>query len=87
MDSWVLGMDATMVAGLRMAKISAGGPKAAAEARRMVTEKVEAAVGLQMLALTGGLGSSVESATARSLRHYGPKVRANRRRLGKRTKA
>lgn len=81
MDGWALGMDASLVAGLRMMKISAGGPKAAAEARRMVTEKVEAAVGLQMLALTGGLGDSIETATSRSLKHYGPKVRANRRRL------
>ena len=81
MDGWALGMDASTVAGLRMMKISAGGPKAVKEAQRMVTEKVEAAIGLQMLALTGGLGTSVESATARSLRHYGPKVRANRRRL------
>lgn len=86
MDSWALGMDAGLVAGLRVMKISAGGPGAAAEARRMVAEKVEAAVGLQMLALTGGLGNSVETAAAGSLKHYGPKVRANRRRLAGRTR-
>jgi hypothetical protein len=86
MDSWMLGMDASMVASLRVMKISAGGPKAAAEVRRMVTEKVEAAVSLQMLALSGELGDSVESAAGRTLSHYGPKVRANRRRLAGRSR-
>jgi hypothetical protein len=85
MDGWMLGMDASLVAGLRVMKISAGGPGATAEAQRMVTEKVEAAVALQLIALTGGLGYSVESAAARSLKHYGPKVRANRRRVARRT--
>jgi hypothetical protein len=39
---------------------------------------------LQWLAATGALGTDFELAAARSLRHVSRKVRANRRRLGKR---
>jgi hypothetical protein len=38
---------------------------------------------LQALALTGGLGLTVQSAVTKVLAHYRCKVRANRRRLAK----
>ena len=82
-DAWMFGLDATAVVGLRLAKLSALDGAAAVEAQRMVSEKIAAAVELQMLALTGGLGKSPAKVMAKSLRHYGPKVRANRRRLEK----
>jgi 3-oxoacyl-ACP reductase-like protein len=83
-DSWAMGVEASAVIGMRLTKLAAGGADADAEAQRMVAEKVGAAIELQMLAATGGLGTSLESAAGRSLRHVRKKVRANRRRLGRR---
>jgi hypothetical protein len=62
-------------------KIAAGGAPADMEARRMVSEKVEAGIALQTLALTGGLGFSAPHAASKAIAHYRRKVRANRRRL------
>jgi hypothetical protein len=82
MDSWSLGLEASTVVGLRMMKLSQGGPAAAAEAERMVKEKIDAAVDLQWLAVTGGLGTTSHRAATKAVSHYRTKVRANRRRLG-----
>jgi hypothetical protein len=82
-DAWTLGLEASTVIGLRTLKIAAGGAGAEAEARRMVSEKVDAAVGLQAKALSGELGFSGVDAATRTLAHYRRKVRANRRRLSK----
>ncbi len=76
-------MEASTVIGLRTMKIGAGGAAGEAEARRMVREKIDAALALQTLAMTGGLGLSVHAASAKTLAHYRRKVRANRRRLSK----
>jgi hypothetical protein len=46
----------------------------------MVSEKIEAGLALQALALNGGLGLTPHSAAIRTIAHYGRKVRANRRR-------
>lgn len=81
-DSWALGLDASAVIGLRMAKLAAGGAAGASEMQLMVQEKVDAAIALQALALTGKLGASPHGATSKTLKHYRAKVRANRRRLG-----
>lgn len=83
LDAWSLGLDASSVIGLRTLKMAAGGPAAEAEARLMVSEKVDAAIALQMKALTGGLGLKPPGAAAKTLTHYRRKVRANRRRLSK----
>jgi hypothetical protein len=64
-------------------KIAAGGAAAEAETHRMVSEKIEATLALQRLALTGGLGFTTHSAAAKTLAHYRRKVRANKRRLTK----
>ncbi|HZZ89651.1 MAG TPA: hypothetical protein VFE13_15095 [Caulobacteraceae bacterium] len=80
---WSLGFEAAAVVGLRTMKLAAVGPAAAAEAQRMVSEKIDAALALQALAMTGGLGVTPHSMAARSLNHYRRKVRANRRRLSK----
>jgi hypothetical protein len=72
-----------MVIGLRAARIAAGGAAADAEARRMISEKVDAALSWQALAMAGGLGSTGAAVAAATLKHYGRKVRANRRRLQK----
>ncbi len=81
--AWALGIEASSVVGLRMLKLSTGGPVAAAEARRMVMEKLETAAELQALAATGALGSTPASAARKTMSHYRRKVRANRRRLSK----
>jgi hypothetical protein len=47
----------------------------------MVAEKVETALALQAVALSGGLGMTPQQAVSKSLKHYRRKVRANRRRL------
>jgi len=83
-DSWSMGLEASAVIGLRLMKLSAGDAEAGAEAQLMVAEKLGAAMELQMLAATGGLGTSWETAAGRSLRHIRKAVRANRRRLGRR---
>jgi hypothetical protein len=80
---WSLGLEASTVMGLRALKIARGGPSARAEAERMVSEKVEAAAALQVMALTGALGATAPHASARTIAHYRRKVRANRRRLSK----
>ena len=82
-NAWSLGTDASSVIALRALKIVAGGVAAEVEARRMVSEKIEAGLALQTLALTGGLGLTASSAATKMLTHYRRKVRANRRRLAK----
>ena len=83
LDAWTLAAESSAVIGLRMMKLAAGGVAAETEAQRMVVEKVEAALALQSLAISGGLGLSANGAAAKSLAHYRRKVRANRRRLAK----
>jgi len=82
-DGWMLGLEAATVVGLRGLKIAAGGRAAQTEARRMVSEKLDAALAWQTLALTGRLGLTASSTAAKTLRHYRRKVRGNRRRLAK----
>jgi hypothetical protein len=82
-SAWSLGLEASSVIALRMLKIASGGKGGEAEARRMINEKIEAGLGLQTKALTGGLGLTPQSAATKTLAHYRRKVRANRRRLEK----
>ncbi|HEV2363378.1 MAG TPA: hypothetical protein VGS12_04180 [Caulobacteraceae bacterium] len=83
LDAWTLGLEASAVIGLRALKIAQGGANGQAEAERMISEKVEAALDLQRRALTGCLGATPASATARAVAHYRRKVKANRRRLSR----
>lgn len=78
-DAWMLGAEAATVMGLRTMKIAAGGAAGEREARRMVSEKIEAAQALQVMAL----GVTAPGAVDKTLKHYRRKVRANRRRLSK----
>ena len=82
-NAWSLGMEASSVIALRTLKIAAGGVAAEVEARRMVSEKIEAGLALQALALTGGLGQTSDSAPKKMVAHYRRKVRANRGRLAR----
>ncbi|MBE7246626.1 MAG: hypothetical protein INR63_16915 [Actinomycetospora chiangmaiensis] len=71
----MLGVEAQMVIGQRIAMLMVGGPKARQEAQRMVTEKVLAAGNAAATIALGGTPRKV-------VRGYRGKVRANRRRLG-----
>jgi hypothetical protein len=79
----MLNAEAATVIGLRTLKIAKGGAAGEAEARRMVTEKLEAARALQIMALTGALGFTAPDVVDKTLKHYRRKVRANRRRLAR----
>ena len=82
-DAMVLGLEASSVIGLRSLKIAQGGPRAEAEAKRMVAEKLEAARVLATLNALGALGFTAPSIASHSIAHLRRKVRANRRRLAK----
>jgi hypothetical protein len=83
-EAWRLGLEASSVVALRSVKLAtASGSVAQAEARRMVDEKIEAALALQAQALSGRLGITPRGAAAKTLAHYRRRVRANKRRLAK----
>jgi hypothetical protein len=83
LETWLLGVEASSVIGLRALKIAGGGVAAEAETRLMIHEKIDAGWALQAKALSGALGLTAHGATAGTLAHYRRTVRANRRRLAK----
>ncbi len=83
MDAWALAAESNMVIAMRMGSIALGGPTAAREAERMVSEKVAANIALGCDLMTGKLGSSPEAIMSGSIAHYSKSVVANRKRLGK----
>jgi len=77
--------EAQYVIALRMLRLSAGGASAAAEAQRMVVEKMIAGAQAQLAAgLSLAAGRSMKSAARAAARPYRRTVRANRRRLTRR---
>lgn len=72
----MLGVEAQMVIGQRLALFMLGGPKARKEARLMVTEKVKAASEAAVTIAIGGTPRKV-------VRGYRRKVQVNQRRLSK----
>jgi len=80
-DAWFLGLEVCNVMALRTMKLALGGPRAQAESRRMMDEKIRALAALQWLLLTGGLGTTAPEITRKSLRHYLRAVYRNRHRL------
>lgn len=73
-DAALLGVEAQRVIGLRLMKLSAGGPAAQAEALRMVSEKTAALAEAGTTLARGGSAGTV-------IRRYRSYVRSNRRRL------
>jgi hypothetical protein len=67
MDAMALGMEASTVIGLRTMKIAAGGSAAATESERMVSEKIDAAMDLQTMAMTGALGLTAPRIASKTL--------------------
>jgi hypothetical protein len=80
MQGWIMAADASMVIALRSMRMMAGGAAANAEARRMLTEKLDASLELGQ-ALATGRHQTPESATKTALGVYGKRVRSNRKRL------
>lgn len=80
-DLWLLGAEAATVMMLRTARIAAGGPRGAAEAELMVSEKIRAAIELQIRLMSDELGVTALGATQGMLKHYRRKVAANASRL------
>lgn len=82
-DLWALGMESAAVMTMRGMKVALGGAAATAEMQRMVSEKVQAGIDLQALALSGGLGRTMPDLVSKTTKHYRTRVRANHRRLTK----
>lgn len=78
---WMLGAEASSVIALRTLKLAAGGAAADAEAKRMVSEKITAAMALSQQAILGQLGTSMPGVGTKAVASYRRKVRANQRRL------
>lgn len=80
-DTSRLWADAGMVVALRSGRIMHGGPAAAREFERMISEKVDAGFELASALAVGRL-TSPEGAARETLGVFGKRVRSNRRRLG-----
>lgn len=76
-DTWALGLEASAVIGLRVAKCASGGDLDGKEVRLMVAEKMASAWTLH----AEMFGLSPLATTQKSLGHYHQKVSANRKRL------
>lgn len=83
-DAWLLGVEAALVLALRSARLAGGGAAARAEARLMITEKLDSNAQLCAAMLTGGLGATPQALIGGTVRHYLKGVRANRKRLMRR---
>lgn len=85
MQTWALGLEASTVIGLRIAKVAGGGTAANDEIMLMISEKMRSAAKLQTAAAFGQLGGTPLASMQKVLRHYRSKVAANSRRLSKST--
>ena len=85
MNAWFeaarFGADVQNVIALRMLRLAGGGPLAATEARRMISEKVSA-LGETQVRMLSALASGQNFDAAKAYAPYRRSVRANRRRLG-----
>jgi hypothetical protein len=84
----LIGWEAQRVIALRLIRIAGGGARGRAEAQRMMTEKLAAAVEAQAAVAAGAIaGGSMRGAGPRAAKRalgvYGKRVRANRRRLSR----
>lgn len=84
-SGWQLWQDAATVMWLRSWRLWQGGKLGEREAQRMVSEKIAANATLGLALLPGLLAAEApERLAERGIRHYAPKVAANRRRLSRR---
>ena len=83
MATMSLGIEAAGVVGLRTIRAARGGPSAADEAWRMVSEKMASLAQLQAQLLPGFATTTPLEASRITVKHYRTKVEANRRRLSR----
>ena len=83
-EAWTLGADASAVIAMRLAQIADGGAAAQRETWRMFSEKVIAHSQFGAMIARGDAGFTPCSFAASMIDHYGPWIRANRRRLSRR---
>ena len=82
MDAVKFNLEVQSVVAMRLIKIAANGPTAAAESKRMVQEKAEAsAAAVTAGALALAKGRSIKAATKAAMVPVKKRVRANRKRL------
>jgi len=81
LNSWMLCLEASPVIASRLSRLSALDGGALAEAQLMVSEKLDALVQLQGMAITGRLGRSPLSAALLSVAHFRRAVASNHSRL------
>jgi len=81
LNSWMLCLEASPVIASRLSRLSALDGGALAEAHLMVSEKLDALVQLQGMAITGRLGRSPLSAALLSVAHFRRAVASNHSRL------
>lgn len=82
-ESWFLGLEAARVIWLRSWLIAMGGSAGEREARRMMEEKLTAATSYGALVISGKAGNTPDAVMRGMMHHYGPRVRANGRRLSR----
>lgn len=86
LDTWNMWFEASQVVWLRSMRLAGGGRVGERESRRMVNEKLaapwELAFGLVFDPATYGQNGA-QHVAGESVRHYGAKVSANRRRLSR----
>jgi hypothetical protein len=81
-DAFRFAAEAQGVVAMRLMRIAAGGPKAAKEAHRMISEKLEAFALAEIAAADAIVhGSSLDVAAARAFAPLRRRVHANSRRL------
>ena len=80
-DCWLLGAESAMVVPLRLTRLATGGKGACAEAKLMVTEKIEAHGRVVKMLSGGEMGSGAKAIAGGVVSHYLGYVRGNRERL------
>jgi hypothetical protein len=78
---WEASLAAQQVISLRLAVLAGGSESAGAEAARMVSEKMSAALEVQRAAAIAAMTGKAGLIPARTIAIYRQKIRANRRRL------
>ena len=79
-----LGLDAQRVVALRLMRLSGGGAAGAAEARRMVADKMAALTEAQSAAAVAVLTGDIHKLSIKVLQVFKKRVRANKNRLSNR---
>ena len=82
LNVWQASLEAQQVISLRLSLLAGGSEPAGAEAARMVSEKMSAALEVQHAVAVAAMTGNAGLIPARTLAIYRRKIRANRNRLG-----